>query len=155
MFGDPADTGKPAGDDLVEGKRTVLVALALDAAPAEDAALPRPGAGHPLAEDEVERLRAIIDRPGAQAQVEEVITALTDRATGRRWSAAGLDVGARAALTRAGRRRHAARGLSGPAAAAQGADALVRRARGVARPVPLPAGTRDEQLARPGRTYSV
>ena len=33
VFGDPAATGKPAGDDLVEGKRTVLVALALDAAP--------------------------------------------------------------------------------------------------------------------------
>ena len=32
VFGDPATTGKPAGDDLVEGKRTVLVALALDAA---------------------------------------------------------------------------------------------------------------------------
>ena len=33
VFGDPAVTGKPAGDDLVEGKRTVLVALALDALP--------------------------------------------------------------------------------------------------------------------------
>ncbi|MGV8968942.1 MAG: polyprenyl synthetase family protein [Microbacteriaceae bacterium] len=28
VFGDPAVTGKPAGDDLLEGKRTVLVALA-------------------------------------------------------------------------------------------------------------------------------
>src|SRR5690606_34075500 len=26
VFGDPADTGKPSGDDLREGKRTVLVA---------------------------------------------------------------------------------------------------------------------------------
>ena len=34
VFGDPSMTGKPAGDDLIEGKRTVLVALALDAAPA-------------------------------------------------------------------------------------------------------------------------
>ncbi|MGI8645449.1 MAG: polyprenyl synthetase family protein, partial [Nocardioides sp.] len=39
VFGDPSVTGKPAGDDLVEGKRTVLVALALDGAPATDAAL--------------------------------------------------------------------------------------------------------------------
>ena len=38
VFGDPAVTGKPAGDDLVEGKRTVLVALALDAAPPAAAA---------------------------------------------------------------------------------------------------------------------
>ena len=30
VFGDPAETGKPAGDDLREGKRTVLVALALE-----------------------------------------------------------------------------------------------------------------------------
>ena len=32
VFGDPATTGKPAGDDLREGKRTVLVALTLRAA---------------------------------------------------------------------------------------------------------------------------
>ena len=32
VFGDPAQTGKPAGDDLREGKRTVLVGLTLDAA---------------------------------------------------------------------------------------------------------------------------
>ena len=28
VFGDPAETGKPAGDDLREGKRTYLVATA-------------------------------------------------------------------------------------------------------------------------------
>ena len=30
VFGDPAVTGKPSGDDLREGKRTVLVAAALE-----------------------------------------------------------------------------------------------------------------------------
>ena len=40
VYGDPSATGKPAGDDLIEGKRTVLVALALDGAPAAEA---RPG----------------------------------------------------------------------------------------------------------------
>ncbi|MEZ5160758.1 MAG: polyprenyl synthetase family protein [Marmoricola sp.] len=30
VFGDPEVTGKPAGDDLTEGKRTVLIALAMD-----------------------------------------------------------------------------------------------------------------------------
>jgi geranylgeranyl diphosphate synthase type I len=80
VFGDPETTGKPAGDDLVEGKRTVLVALALDALdPAErqrlDASL-----GHPLTEEQVAELRALIDVSGAREQVEEVITALTDRA---------------------------------------------------------------------------
>src|SRR5512140_3008556 len=32
VFGDPAETGKPAGDDLREGKRTVLVAYAREKA---------------------------------------------------------------------------------------------------------------------------
>jgi geranylgeranyl diphosphate synthase type I len=33
VFGDPAITGKPAGDDLREGKRTVLTGLTLEALP--------------------------------------------------------------------------------------------------------------------------
>jgi geranylgeranyl diphosphate synthase type I len=78
VFGDPAVTGKPAGDDLVEGKRTVLVALALDAAPASDAALLDRSLGTPLTSDEVERLRGIIDASGAHAQVEAVIDQLTE-----------------------------------------------------------------------------
>jgi geranylgeranyl diphosphate synthase type I len=77
VFGDPATTGKPAGDDLVEGKRTVLVALAMDSAPASDAALLDRSLGTPLAPDEVERLRGIIDASGAHAQVEAVIDQLT------------------------------------------------------------------------------
>ena len=32
VFGDPAVTGKPAGDDLREGKRTLLLALAIERA---------------------------------------------------------------------------------------------------------------------------
>ena len=39
VFGDPAATGKPAGDDLREGKRTVLVALALQAGDADQTGL--------------------------------------------------------------------------------------------------------------------
>ncbi|WP_340538669.1 polyprenyl synthetase family protein [Nocardioides sp. GXZ039] len=76
VFGDPSATGKPAGDDLVEGKRTVLVALALDAADAEDAALLDGALGSPLTEPEVQRLREIIDTCGARAQVEAVIAEL-------------------------------------------------------------------------------
>ena len=97
VFGDPATTGKPAGDDLVEGKRTVLVALALDAAPASDAALLDRSLGTPLAADEVERLRRIIDASGAHAQVEAVIDQLTGlalEALGR----AQIDDGAREVL---------------------------------------------------------
>jgi len=77
VYGDPAATGKPAGDDLVEGKRTVLVALALDAAPPADAALLDRSLGTNLSPEEVQRLREVIDGSGARAQVEDVIDQLT------------------------------------------------------------------------------
>src|ERR671920_174932 len=64
VFGDPAATGKPAGDDLVEGKRTVLVALALDAAPPEEAALLDRSLGTPLDAALLAELRRIIDGSG-------------------------------------------------------------------------------------------
>ncbi|MFC5728418.1 MULTISPECIES: polyprenyl synthetase family protein [Nocardioides] len=80
VFGDPATTGKPAGDDLVEGKRTVLVALALDAAPAADAARLDAGLGTSLSESDVADLRTIIDGCGAREQVEAMITDLGTRA---------------------------------------------------------------------------
>jgi geranylgeranyl diphosphate synthase type I len=80
VFGDPATTGKPAGDDLIEGKRTVLVALALDAASPADAARLDAGLGTQLSAEEVENLRGIIDRSGAHAQVEAVIGELATHA---------------------------------------------------------------------------
>jgi geranylgeranyl diphosphate synthase type I len=79
VFGDPSVTGKPAGDDLIEGKRTVLVALALDALPSADAKVLDAALGTPLASDEVAHLCALIDSSGARMQVEEVISELTDR----------------------------------------------------------------------------
>lgn len=98
VFGDPAATGKPAGDDLIEGKRTVLVALALDAAPAAEAAELDAALGSPLGPTEVDRLRNIIDRSGARDQVEAVIAELADRAVAalRR---SGLDPRAGGVLT--------------------------------------------------------
>ncbi|WP_295659959.1 polyprenyl synthetase family protein [uncultured Nocardioides sp.] len=80
VFGDPHVTGKPAGDDLVEGKRTVLVALALDSAGRDEAVLLDASLGTALSAAQVDRLREVIDDSGAQAQVEEVIGALSDRA---------------------------------------------------------------------------
>ena len=80
VFGDPAATGKPAGDDLIEGKRTVLVALALDAAGPQDAEALHRALGTELDEAAVQRLRGIIDDSGAHAQVESVIGELAGRA---------------------------------------------------------------------------
>jgi geranylgeranyl diphosphate synthase type I len=97
VFGDPATTGKPAGDDLVEGKRTVLVALALDGAGREEAELLHASLGTPLDEDAVERLRGIIDGSGAHAQVEAVISELAGRAVAA-LDQAGLDGRARGVL---------------------------------------------------------
>lgn len=78
VFGEPAHTGKPAGDDLREGKRTYLVAAAFAAAdPATRAALSA-GLGDPeLDEAGVERLRQIITGTGALARTEQRITELT------------------------------------------------------------------------------
>jgi geranylgeranyl diphosphate synthase, type I len=64
-FGAPEVTGKPNASDLREGKRTLLVARALEMAPAADAARLRAGLGHKDAD--VEELRAILRRSGAEA----------------------------------------------------------------------------------------
>jgi geranylgeranyl diphosphate synthase, type I len=80
VFGDPSVTGKPAGDDLSEGKRTVLVALTLDAAPPAEAKFLNNKLGSPLTDAEVKELQQIIDQSGAKAQVEHVIQELFERA---------------------------------------------------------------------------
>jgi len=79
VFGDPAVTGKPAGDDLIEGKRTVLVSLALDALPAVDAKVLDAALGTALEPGQVEHLCRLIDESGARMQVEAVISQLTQR----------------------------------------------------------------------------
>jgi geranylgeranyl diphosphate synthase type I len=79
VFGDAAETGKPAGDDLVEGKRTVLVALALDDAPEADARRLDASLGTPLTPAQVDELRAIIEASGAHTRVEAMIDDLTRR----------------------------------------------------------------------------
>jgi geranylgeranyl diphosphate synthase type I len=80
VFGDPAHTGKPAGDDLREGKRTVLVAYALEAADSDQRSLiqdllARPG----LDDGDVARLRSTIAATGAVESVERLIAERTAR----------------------------------------------------------------------------
>jgi geranylgeranyl diphosphate synthase, type I len=80
VFGDPAQTGKPAGDDLREGKRTVLVAAAVDAASPAQAALLRRHLGDPALDAEgVAALREVITDTGALVHVERLIEALLDQ----------------------------------------------------------------------------
>ncbi|KGM13173.1 polyprenyl synthetase family protein [Cellulomonas bogoriensis] len=77
VFGDPAVTGKPAGDDLREGKRTVLVARTLRGATPAQAQVVHDLLGRPdLDEDDVGRLREIMVSTGAVDQVEDLIEQL-------------------------------------------------------------------------------
>ncbi|WP_422936339.1 polyprenyl synthetase family protein [Sinomonas sp. P47F7] len=81
VFGDPQTTGKPAGDDLREGKRTVLVAFALERATAQGGALLERSLGRQdLGDDDVERLRGVISESGALAATEDLIEGLSGRA---------------------------------------------------------------------------
>jgi geranylgeranyl diphosphate synthase type I len=82
VFGDPAVTGKPAGDDLREGKRTLLLSFALQAADEKDAAAGvalRAGLGRDLEPGEVDELREHLVRLGAVTAVEHRIAELTQR----------------------------------------------------------------------------
>lgn len=85
VFGDPATTGKPAGDDLREGKRTVLVARAMARAVAQDdrklADALLAGLGDRGLDDEAcGALAARIEASGAVAEVEDLIAELSARA---------------------------------------------------------------------------
>ncbi|MDN5977451.1 polyprenyl synthetase family protein [Acidipropionibacterium jensenii] len=74
VFGDAGLTGKPAGGDLREGKRTVLVAHALAASTPADAARLESLLGRPDLDDaDVADARRIIERSGARAEVEKDI----------------------------------------------------------------------------------
>jgi geranylgeranyl diphosphate synthase type I len=79
VFGDPTSTGKPAGDDLREGKRTYLVAAAFERATEQAAGELRAGLGlKDLDADGVERLREIIVSTGALDRAERRIADLTE-----------------------------------------------------------------------------
>ncbi|MFJ8752161.1 polyprenyl synthetase family protein [Streptomyces sp. NPDC102441] len=76
VFGDPAETGKPVGDDIREGKATVLMALAVRAASAADQQLLGTLVGSPdLTGGDLHRVRAVLERTGARQHVEEMISA--------------------------------------------------------------------------------
>lgn len=99
VFGDPWETGKPAGDDLREGKRTYLVAAAFDAAGPADRAALAAGLGDPaLDQAGVRRLRAIITESGALRRAEERIAELSAAALAA-LAGAGIEPEAHEVLT--------------------------------------------------------
>ncbi|MEU4552880.1 geranylgeranyl diphosphate synthase type I [Micromonospora violae] len=93
VYGDPAATGKPAGDDLRTGKPTTLLVLARElATPAQLTALER------AADGPVDTLAGLVAETGAAARVEEMITErVSDALTAL--DAAPVDQTARTALT--------------------------------------------------------
>ena len=104
VFGDEAVTGKPAGDDLREGKLTVLIANAMGAASEAEAERLDALLGSALTEAEVAEARAIISGSGALAATEREIEEATaealaalegcrDRRTGARRPAAARPAG--------------------------------------------------------------
>ena len=101
VFGDPAVTGKPSGDDLRAGKRTVLLAEAVDRADRDDPAgaeLLRSSVGTDLSEAKVRQLCSVIESVGALAAVEEHISMLTRRVL-EELQRAPINAPARAGLT--------------------------------------------------------
>ncbi|MFI9272460.1 polyprenyl synthetase family protein [Kitasatospora sp. NPDC052896] len=99
VFGDPAVTGKPAGDDLREGKRTLLVALAMRGLPPArarrlDERLGAPGLGAA----EIAELSELVARSGAAERVEERIEALMAQALAALDAAPLVDDAARTTL---------------------------------------------------------
>jgi geranylgeranyl diphosphate synthase type I len=81
VFGDPGATGKPAGDDVREGKRTVLVALGLEGADGSGRRLLAQLLGAlDLDASGLATVRDILASSGAVERVEQLIAARLDEA---------------------------------------------------------------------------
>ena len=91
VFGDESVTGKPAGDDLREGKRTVLIALTRERLDASARRVLDDLVGDPdLDAAQVAALQATISASGALERVEEMIRSYTTEAD-RALAGAALD----------------------------------------------------------------
>ena len=80
VFGDSAVTGKPAGDDLREGKQTMLIAFANSNASAVDKKFLSDHLGNPdLTSETIAKLQNVLTSCGAQDFVESRITSYLDK----------------------------------------------------------------------------
>ncbi len=92
VFGDPTVTGKPAGDDIREGKQTVLISHALAHASAAEAQELTGLLGNAAASDsQIARAQAILTAVGSRAATEELITERTAEALAAIDDAASTD----------------------------------------------------------------
>lgn len=74
VFGDPEVTGKPVGDDLRDGKRTPLLAIAFSRVDAEQRRILRRHVGdRRLDAAGLRQVRAVLSATGAVAEVERLI----------------------------------------------------------------------------------
>lgn len=81
VFGDPSITGKPAGDDLREGKRTVLVGLTLQSLPTSVARLfDELLQAKELSSEQIEFMQTTITDCGALAKTERMIAEYSNQA---------------------------------------------------------------------------
>ena len=78
VFGDSETTGKPSGDDLREGKQTVLIASALEVCPAEQISFITEHLGSSLISSEIiAEIQGILISSGAVDRIENEIESLT------------------------------------------------------------------------------
>lgn len=81
IFGDPQVTGKPAGDDIREGKRTVLMAMTFERADKNTATQISEALGrNDLTTSDIESVRTLITNTGALKDVENLIDRLLSSA---------------------------------------------------------------------------
>ncbi|GAB2514004.1 polyprenyl synthetase family protein [Paramicrobacterium agarici] len=82
VFGNSTVTGKPSGDDLREGKRTVLIGLTRTAVSTQQRAELDRLLGNPeLTDADIERVQTMIRESGAEARLEERISDEVSKAT--------------------------------------------------------------------------
>lgn len=81
VFGEASLTGKPSGDDIREGKRTLLVARAYDRADAKQRGVLDESLGNKCLDDRgIAAVRGVLRTTGALGAVETVIDELTSAA---------------------------------------------------------------------------
>jgi geranylgeranyl diphosphate synthase, type I len=100
VFGDPQVTGKPAGDDVRQGKRTVLMSRAVELAGDDDRFLLESAIGDQgLTDESVAGVLTAVERSGALAHVEGLIAELSAMALKALAEAPIRDEEARTALS--------------------------------------------------------